>query len=173
MKKIILSIAMLTSLAAVSYAQSVAEPAPPVKVAPPVNTNATPTPVAVIDKKAPKITFETETIDYGTIENGADGVREFVFKNTGKKPLLITACQGSCGCTVPQWPKEAIAKGKSATIKVTYDTKRTGPFQKTVTVTSNAATPSKIITIKGVVNAAPTTTNKIEEPKKVVEELKH
>jgi hypothetical protein len=98
---------------------------------------------------APKIEFEKETIDYGTIEHKSDGNREFVFKNTGKEPLIITNCKGSCGCTVPTWPKEPIAPGATASIKVKYATDRVGPFTKTVTVTSNASTPTKTLKITG------------------------
>ena len=107
------------------------------------------------DANAPQITFSQETIDYGTIKKAANGEREFVFKNTGKEPLIITNCVGSCGCTVPVWPKTPIAPGEKASIKVKYDTQRVGGFQKTVTVTSNAATPTKVLTIKGNVEDAP------------------
>ena len=101
-----------------------------------------------------KIEFESETIDYGTIENNSDGNREFKFTNTGKSPLVITNATGSCGCTVPTWPKEAIASGESASIKVHYDTKRTGAFNKSITLISNAVNePTKILHIKGNVNA--------------------
>ena len=105
---------------------------------------------------APEISFVTEVIDYGTIEHNADGNREFKFKNTGKEPLIITNCQGSCGCTVPTWPKEPIKPGASSSIKVHYATDRIGQFEKTVTVTSNAKTASKVIKIKGVVKPDPT-----------------
>ncbi|MGK0252721.1 MAG: hypothetical protein ACI9OE_000166 [Mariniflexile sp.] len=105
-------------------------------------------------KDGAKIEFESETIDYGTIENNADGNREFKFTNTGNAPLVITTAKGSCGCTVPTWPKEAIVPGQSSVIKVHYDTKRTGAFSKSVTLISNAVnTPSKVIHIKGSVNA--------------------
>ena len=107
------------------------------------------------DANAPQITFNQETIDYGTVKKAANGEREFVFKNTGKEPLIITNCVGSCGCTVPVWPKTPIAPGEKASIKVKYDTQRLGAFQKTVTVTSNAATPTKVLTIKGTVEDAP------------------
>ncbi len=104
--------------------------------------------------KGPQIEFTKTEHDYGTIANGADGSCEFKFKNTGKEPLLISNCQASCGCTVPAWPREAIAPGKTETIKVVYDTKRTGGIYKTITVTSNAINePSKTLTIKGTVNA--------------------
>ncbi|MBL7924000.1 MAG: DUF1573 domain-containing protein [Bacteroidia bacterium] len=100
-----------------------------------------------------EITFESEIHDYGTIDYGADGTYAFKFTNTGKDPLVITNATGSCGCTVPKWPKEPILKGQSAFINVSYDTKRPGPFTKTVTVVSNAKTASKVLTIKGVVRS--------------------
>lgn len=98
-----------------------------------------------------EISFEKELHDYGTIDYAADGSYSFKFTNTGTDALTITNCQGSCGCTVPKWPKEPILKGQSAYINVNYDTKRPGPFTKTVTVTSNARNGTKVLTIKGVV----------------------
>ncbi|WP_147678182.1 DUF1573 domain-containing protein [Algibacter pacificus] len=99
-----------------------------------------------------KIEFETEIIDYGTIENNADGNREFKFTNTGNTPLVISNAKGSCGCTVPTWPKEAIAPGESSVIKVRYATNRTGSFSKSITLTSNAVNaPTKVVRIKGTV----------------------
>jgi hypothetical protein len=116
----------------------------------------TPTPApAVDDPNAPDIQFTSETVDYGTIEHNSDGNREFKFTNKGKSPLIITNCKGSCGCTVPTWPKEPIAPGATASIKVKYATDRVGPFTKTVTVTSNAKTPTKVLKITGKVLADP------------------
>lgn len=103
------------------------------------------------DPNAPEITFEQEVHDFGTIEYGGNGVYDFKFTNTGKSPLIISGARGSCGCTVPKWSKEPIVKGANGEINVSYDTKRAGPFTKTVTVTSNAKTASKVITIKGTV----------------------
>ena len=103
------------------------------------------------------IVFETETIDYGTIEHNADGQREFVFTNNGNKPLIISNTQGSCGCTVPTTPKEPIAPGAKGIIGVKYATDRVGAFTKTVTVTSNAeGQATKVLTIKGTVLPDPT-----------------
>jgi hypothetical protein len=103
-----------------------------------------------------EITFEKDVYDYGNIKQGANGASEFKFKNTGKEPLIISMARGSCGCTVPEWPKEPIKPGETATIKVNYDTKRVGPINKTVTITSNAKTePTKTLTIKGNVEAVP------------------
>ena len=96
--------------------------------------------------------FESETIDYGTLPHNADGKREFVFVNNGNKPLIITNATGSCGCTVPSFPKEPIAPGAKAIIGVKYATDRVGAFTKTVTVTSNAeGNASKVLTIKGTI----------------------
>ena len=96
------------------------------------------------------IVVENEVIDYGTIAKNSDGKREFIFTNNGNKPLIITNAQGSCGCTVPTWPKEPIAPGAKGSIGVKYATDRVGPFTKTVTLTTNATgQPTKVLTIKG------------------------
>lgn len=102
------------------------------------------------EKKA-KVKFKTETIDYGTIAKGADGVRVFEFTNTGNAPLIITKVTSSCGCTVPNWPKDPIMPGKSGEIKVKYDTNRVNPIRKTITVISNAERPTIGLKIKGLV----------------------
>lgn len=116
--------------------------------------------VTVENPNAPEINFETETIDYGTIEKGANGVREFVFTNSGKSPLIISNARGSCGCTVPTWPKEPIKPGEKGVIKVKYDTNRPGPINKSVTITSNAKTPTKVLRIKGSVTVPQTSPEK-------------
>jgi len=104
----------------------------------------------------PKIEFSKETHDYGTVKYGADGSCTFEFKNTGNEPLIISNAKGSCGCTVPDWPKEPIAPGAKGTITVKYDTKRPGAINKSVTITSNAVNePTKVIRIKGNVLPAP------------------
>ena len=106
-----------------------------------------------VDANAAEITFESELHDFGTIDYAGDGKFDFKFTNTGKEPLIISDARGSCGCTVPKWPKEPILKGQSNIVNVSYDTKRPGPFTKTVTINSNAKTPSKVITIKGMVRS--------------------
>lgn len=101
-----------------------------------------------------EIEFEKEIHDYGTIKQNADGSCEFKFKNTGNEPLMISNAKGSCGCTVPEWPREPIAPGETGAIKVKYDTKRVGPFTKSVTLQSNATNAAtKTIRIKGTVEA--------------------
>jgi hypothetical protein len=111
----------------------------------------------IANPNGPEMTFESEVIDYGTIEHNANGIREFKFKNTGKEPLIISNAVGSCGCTTPEWPKDPIKPGATAVIKVKYATDRVGAFEKTVTLTSNAKTPSKILKIKGTVKPDPAT----------------
>ena len=93
--------------------------------------------------------FETETIDYGVIEQGSDPYRIFKFTNTGDAPLVIKHAKGSCGCTVPTYPKEPIMPGETNEIKVRYDTNRPGRFTKRVTLTLNTGDAQKILTIKG------------------------
>jgi hypothetical protein len=107
-------------------------------------------------ESGPKIEFEKEVHDYGTIKQYGNGTYEFKFTNTGNEPLMISNAKGSCGCTVPEWPREPIAPGESSVIKVKYDTKRVGPFGKSVTLQSNAANePTKTIRIKGTVEEGP------------------
>tara|TARA_B110000003_G_C16499919_1_gene476995 strand:+ start:505 stop:930 length:426 start_codon:yes stop_codon:yes gene_type:complete len=101
--------------------------------------------------KIAKIEFESQTIDYGTIEKGSDGVRVFKFKNTGDAPLIISNVKSSCGCTVPKKPTAPIMPGKSGEIEVKYDTNRVNPIRKTITVTSNAETQTVALKIKGTV----------------------
>jgi hypothetical protein len=105
------------------------------------------------------IKMDKMTHDYGNIQQGGNGECEFKFTNNGKEPLVITNCQGSCGCTVPQCPKEPILPGKSGVIKVKYDTNRPGGIYKTVTVTSNAKSGNVVLTIKGNVEVKPAETD--------------
>ena len=104
----------------------------------------------------PKMEFEATEVDYGTIEQGSDPLRVFNFTNGGDEPLIISKAKGSCGCTVPKYPQDPILPGETAQIEVRYDTNRIGPFQKTVTLTTNEANPTHTLKIKGKVNKKPT-----------------
>jgi Protein of unknown function (DUF1573) len=107
-------------------------------------------------QKGPMISLDTESIDYGTIAHGGEPNRQFTVTNTGDAPLIISQCQGSCGCTVPKCDTAPIAPGASSVVNIHYDTNRVGPFTKTVTVTSNAVNaPSKVVNIHGTVEPAP------------------
>ncbi len=118
-------------------------------------------------KEGPVFKFEQETIDYGKIQKGSDGVRTFVFTNVGTTPLIIEQVKGSCGCTVPTKPEKPILPGEKGEIKVKYDTNRTGGFSKSITITSNATEARKIIRIKGLVEK-PSTSSVVQKQKSVV-----
>jgi hypothetical protein len=95
-----------------------------------------------------EISFDKSTHDYGQIEKSANGECVFVFTNTGNQPLKISNAKGSCGCTVPQWPREEIAPGSTGEIRVRYDTKRVGVINKSVTIQSNAMNSDNITRAK-------------------------
>lgn len=101
------------------------------------------------DTKTGVLTFETSEIDYGTIEQNADGERIFKFTNTGEAPVVITQVKTSCGCTVPSYSRTPVLPNETGEIKVKYATNRIGAFKKTITVMSNASEPNKILYIKG------------------------
>ncbi len=110
--------------------------------------------------KGAQMNFEGTTVDYGTIEQDSEPLRVFKFVNDGTEPLVISNAKGSCGCTVPKYPKEPILPGQEAEIEVRYDTKRVGNFNKTVTLTTNAVNGPNadnpgnfVLKIKGKVNA--------------------
>jgi hypothetical protein len=103
---------------------------------------------------APKIEFENLVHDFGTIVQGGDGTYEFIYKNTGKEPLILNNVKSSCGCTKPEWSPEPVMKGKKSSVKVGYNTRIVGPFTKTITVYSNASNSTITLTIKGAVTPA-------------------
>lgn len=100
-----------------------------------------------------QIKFRSETIDYGEIAKGSDGIRIFEFTNTGTIPLVISDVKSSCGCTIPKKPNGPVLPGKTGQIQVKYDTNRVGPIRKAITVISNADTPTKVLKIKGTVRS--------------------
>lgn len=102
-------------------------------------------------RNEPFIKLEQEVLDYGTIKKGSDGKRVIKVSNTGKKPLIITKCDGSCGCTVPTCPSTTIAPGDSSEITIEYDTSREGSFNKRVTIKSNAENHVVYLKVVGVV----------------------
>ena len=120
-----------------------------------------------VDLDAPVFKFEVETIDYGKIEKGSDGLRVFTFTNTGNSPLIVEKVKGSCGCTVPTKPEAPIMPGETGEIKVKYDTNRVGGFSKTITITSNASEPVKRLKVKGIVLKAETS-SAVEKEKSII-----
>jgi hypothetical protein len=108
--------------------------------------------VTIFAQSTAKIEFNEEVHEFGEIPEGPKATHEFHFTNTGNSPLILTNVRTSCGCTSPFWPREPIAPGESSKISVEYNTQnRVGPFNRSVTITSNADTPSKQLFIKGTV----------------------
>lgn len=136
MKKLIVLVGMLLMSTNFIFAQEETEKAVPVN--------------------GPVISFEKTVHDYGEIQLNGNGECEFEFTNIGNEPLILQKPTSSCGCTVPTWPKQPILPGEKDVIKVTYNTKRVGPINKSVTVTSNDKNGTKVILrIKGTVLQAP------------------
>ena len=106
---------------------------------------------------APVMTFDKTIHDFGTIQEGERVETIFTFTNTGKSDLVITDARGSCGCTVPEYPKNMpIAPGASANIRVIFDSSNKPNLQqKTVTITANTNTGRETIRIKAMVQADP------------------
>ncbi|MCU0354299.1 MAG: DUF1573 domain-containing protein [Cytophagales bacterium] len=136
MKKIAFTLVCLLGLSAFAFAQNAAQ--------------------ATASAKAPAFKWEKTTHDFGAIPQSKPVTAEFKFTNSGKAPLIITAAQGSCGCTVADFSKEPVAPGKTGFVKATFNAAAMGPFTKTVTLTSNVGTTPVQLTIKGEVKAAST-----------------
>jgi len=113
-----------------------------------LSCSQTPQP-AVGQPESAVIAFKTTEHDFGVIPQGGDGTYEFVFKNTGKAPLILSNVRSSCGCTIPEWPRNPINKGEEARIKVSYNTRITGSFSKSISVYSNAGEAPVVLIIKG------------------------
>ena len=116
------------------------------------------------------ITFEKTVIDYGTIDKGANGVRDFIFTNTGDAPLIISNVKSTCGCTIPKKPEKPILPGETDKIQVKYDTKRVGFIRKSISVSSNASNPNVILKITGQVIADNNKTGLEKKKKSIVED---
>jgi Protein of unknown function (DUF1573) len=113
---------------------------------PGTNVNETPAPTG----PTTTIKYEQERFDFGVVDEGDVVKHAFKFTNTGSEPLLITNCKGSCGCTVPTWPREPIAPGGTGEIKVEFNTKgKPGNQSKRVTVTANTAPTETYIEVSG------------------------
>ncbi len=137
-----------------AVAATPADPNSPVTASPDGAATAAPaTPAGPLTS----IKFDEETHDWGTVMDGEKVTHVFKFKNTGNEPLVISNAKGSCGCTVPEWPRDAIAPGKSGEIKVVYDSKGKGApggkdDTKRVTINANIEGGEAYLTIKGKVD---------------------
>ncbi|HKR03093.1 MAG TPA: DUF1573 domain-containing protein [Bacteroidia bacterium] len=161
MKKTILLVSMFIAFTAASQAQND-------KATPPTPTPATPATIAPApaptaapvqdNPNAADFKFEKEEYNFGTIKQGDNVEFDFTFVNSGKEPLVITDAHGSCGCTVPTWPKEPIKKGEKGAIHVKFNSAgKMGMQDKTVTLNSNAKSNPKVLHLKGTVEAPPAT----------------
>jgi hypothetical protein len=104
----------------------------------------------VDQSKLPKMEFEEEVFNFGKISQGEKVEHTFVFVNSGSSDLIITSARGSCGCTVPEWPKYPIKPGEKGEIKVIFDSSgKIGKQHKTVTIVANTIPNTTIIAIKG------------------------
>jgi len=101
------------------------------------------------DSDAPKIVFTETEFDFGTIDFGGNAVHYFVFSNKGRVPLVILNVRTSCGCMVPAWPKAPVTIDTRDSLRVEYNTKVKGTFNKIITVQSNAVNAVVELKIKG------------------------
>lgn len=145
MRKIVLAISVVSLFALTSCKENASEKIKTDNVAQ----------AAVRDEAAkavPVMTFEKMEHDFGTIEQNAAQETAFKFTNTGNAPLIITDAKSSCGCTVPNPPKEPIAPGESSELMVKFNGAGQNQVTKTITVTANTEKGSEIIRIKAFVN---------------------
>ncbi|SDE03535.1 Protein of unknown function [Pricia antarctica] len=102
--------------------------------------------------QVPVMEFEEMEHDFGTIEQGTPQETAFKFKNTGNAPLIITNATSSCGCTVPNPPKDPIAPGETGELIVKFNGSGQNQVSKTITVTANTEKGSEMLRIKAFVN---------------------
>jgi len=135
MKKFILLSFLMAAFSLVAVAQST-EPTTPVE-----QTEQA--------EGGPIMSLESNTVDYGTIKQHGEPLRTVKFTNTGTEPLVIKNARGSCGCTVPTWPKEPIMPGQESEIEIRYATNRLGKINKTVKITTNEGGDPHVIKVVG------------------------
>jgi hypothetical protein len=94
--------------------------------------------------------FSDTVYDFGTIHEGESVTHDFSFKNNGRSPLVISAAEGSCGCTVPQYPRVPINPGQGEMVKVIFNSKgKSGHQEKSVTISTNSRRGTHMLFIKG------------------------
>lgn len=103
----------------------------------------------VVIRNDASINISAEKHDFGTIPYKKEAIYSFEFTNPGKTPLIINDVKTSCGCTVPEWPREPIRPGEKGQIKIKYDAAFPGVFHKTITVFYNGSASPHNLEIKG------------------------
>ncbi len=102
------------------------------------------------------IEFEETNFDFGTIKQGDKVTHVFKFRNTGNEPLIISNAKATCGCTVPEWPKDPVPPGATGEIKVVFNSRgKSNKQNKKVTITANTNPPQSFVYLKGFVEAPP------------------
>jgi len=160
MKKIVFALA-IASVAFVSCkkgedasskinADNVATPSEVSGVTTPTSTDASTTEVNAASNKdgVAVAEFNKSEHDFGTVKKGSKNETEFIVTNNGNADLVIINASATCGCTVPDYPKTPIKPGSSAPIKVAFSANSAGAQSKTVTLTTNTATGSELLTVK-------------------------
>jgi len=94
---------------------------------------------------------EKKTVDFEKVKMGTSKTIELAFTNTGNKTLVLKDVHTTCGCTVVDWPRDPFLPGKSGVIKLTYNPTEEGPFNKTVTIYTNAENSKEVIQVEGIV----------------------
>ena len=123
-------------------------------VTPPTSPTATATPPAPTGPTT-TMNFEELTFDFGTVQEGEKVSHTYKFTNTGSEPLVLSDAKGSCGCTVPKWPREPIAPGASSEIVVEFNSQgKKGQRNQKVTLTANTNPPQTFLSLTGTVNPA-------------------
>ena len=113
-----------------------------------INVPATASGIPMVNGSAPVISFDEERHDFGRITQGEKVSYSFMFKNTGGSELVISSAQGSCGCTVPTYPKEPVKAGQESKIDVVFDSDgKSGLVEKTITLVTNCNPSTKVLTI--------------------------
>ena len=135
------------------------QPANPNAAVDPAAQTQDPSAVPVPSGPTTVMEFEETTFDFGTVQDGEKVAHTYKFKNTGSEPLVFADAKGSCGCTVPKWPREPIAPGASSHVTVEFDSKgKGGKRNQKVTITANTNPPQTFLYLTGEVagGAAPT-----------------
>lgn len=124
---------------------------------PSITNTPTSTPEADVQPEGPlpSFAFDESSFDFGTINEGDVVDHTFTFTNTGEAPLIISSATASCGCTVPQWPKEPIPVGGTGEIKVQFNSRnKPGIQNKTISITANTYPKINRLNIKANVQKA-------------------